>query len=172
MAKHKPKWANGDRQAHLVKLFLQSGGFCVFGHKPCPYPEKHHYEPFTEGVIKWWKSEDRAQRQAELEAESRVLHGLHERGRPLCQFNAEVFFAEQPLYYHEGIGISGLTFKPFVKVRLASSYVYLYVDLGDTLRGVSKSKRRKAIRYGKPLPSEVQRKVDHLCSLAVKTHQG
>ncbi len=172
MARHKPKWATPDRQAHLVKLFLQSGGFCVFGHEPCPYPDKHHYEPFTEGVIEWWKSEDREQRQAEVKAEQRALHHLGERGRPLCQFNAEAFYEQQPLYYNEGIGISGLTFRPFAKVRLASSYVCLLVDLGDTLRSVSKTKRRKAIRYGKPLPSEVQRKVDHLCSLAVKAHQG
>jgi len=32
----------------------------------------------------------------------------------------------------------------------------LFVDLGEALREVSKSKRRKAIRYGKPLPQETQ----------------
>ena len=61
----------------------------------------------------------------------------------------DMFYAEQPEYYLEGIGISGLTFRPFAKVRLASSLVQLHIDLGDTLRQVSKAKRRKAIRYGK-----------------------
>ena len=172
MAGHKPQWVSPARQAHLVKLFLQSGGFCIFGHKPCPSPDKHHYEPFAESVIAHWIAEDREQRQAEAQAESRALHHLGERGRPLCQFNAEAFYSQQPTYYHEGIGISGLTFKPFAKVRIASSYVYIYVELGSVLRGLSKAKRRKSIRYGKALPWEAQREVDHLCSLAVKAHQG
>ena len=59
------------------------------------------------------------------------------------------FYAEQPEYYLEGIGISGLTFKPFAKVRLASSFMHLHIDLGDSLKGIGKNQRRKAIRYGR-----------------------
>jgi len=81
-----------------------------------------------------------------------------------------MFYAEQPEYYLEGIGISGLTFRPFAKVRLASSLVQLHIDLGDTLGQVSKAKRRKAIRYGKALPQEVQDAVDGICNKAVRRY--
>jgi len=148
----KPKWATPDRQAHLVKLFLRSQGFCVFGHRPCPYPE-HHYELFIEGLIKDWVAEDRARRQAEWEAERRALHSLGERRHPLRgQFSAiakDAFYADQPEYYLEGIGISGLTFRPFAKVRMASSFMRLHIDLGDSLKGMSKNAKRKALRHGK-----------------------
>jgi len=158
-----PKWATPDRQAHLVNLFLRSQGFCVFGHKPCPYPH-HHYELFIEGLIKDWVAEDRATRQAEREAEQKALHNLGERTRPVRgQFSAigrDAFYAEQPQYYIEGIGISGLTFRPFAKVRLASSFVRLHIDLGDSLKQVSKNKRRKALRYGK-IPETIKTAVRH-----------
>jgi len=158
----KPKWATPDRQAHLVKLFVQSGGFCVFGHKPCPYPE-HHYEVFIERLIKDWVAEDRAQRQAEWQAERRRLHSLGERRYPLrgrfSVVSKDIFYGDQPVYYLEGVGISGLTLKPFAKVRLASSFVYLYIDLADSLKRASKNKRRKALRYGK-LSEEARQKVN------------
>ena len=171
MARRYPKWATSDRQAHLVRLFIRSKGFCVFGHKPCLIPE-HHYEVFIEELITDWKADDRAQRQAEWQAEKRQLHSLGERHYPLHgQFSAigkDIFYANQPQYYLDGLGISGLNFKPFAKIRIASSIVYLFVDLGDTLKGVSKSKRRKAIRYGKALPNYIQSQIHQLCSLAVR----
>ncbi|GAH62103.1 unnamed protein product, partial [marine sediment metagenome] len=54
------------------------------------------------------------------------------------------------------------------KIRVSSSYVRLYVDLEDTLRSVSKSKRRKAIRYGKPLPHEVEARISSVVRKAVE----
>jgi hypothetical protein len=149
-----PKWLNDDRKAHLIALFVDSQGFCVFGHKPCLIPE-HHYENFIEGLIADWIADDRLQRELDWQAEQRALHSLGERREPLRgQFSAiakDIFFANQPHYYLEGMGVSGLTFKPFAKVRLSSGYIYLYIDidLGDSLKGVSKAKRRKALRYGK-----------------------
>ena len=86
------------------------------------------------------------------------------------QFNAigkDIFYASQPSHYIEGLGISGLTFKPFAKVRIASSYMRLFVDLGDAFKGVAKVKRRKAIRYGKALPGEAQRRIEQAVSQAV-----
>ena len=77
----------------------------------------------------------------------------------------------QPAYYLDGLGISGLTFKPFARIRIASSFVFLFVDLGDTLKGVSKSKRRKAIRYGKALPVNIQNEIHQLCRLAVRHYR-
>ncbi len=168
MAKN-PKWVSPARQAHLVKLFLESGGFCVFGHKPCPYPE-HHYQLFIDGLVKDWALDDRAQERAQWERERYLLHYLSEKGSLRGRFSAigrEVFYSQQPDFYLSGLGVSGLTFKPFAKVRLASSYIHLYVDLGDRLKEISKSRRRKAIRYGKALPKEVQERVDLACRLAV-----
>jgi len=214
-----PKWATLDRRNVLVQLFLSSGGFCVYGHKPCigywekteltacawgkfchkpmpdgqlcrykPEPDKphlpcrcvtikktrwhcaygdypcykrfeSHYENFAETLIADWKHLDTEQSQADWEAERKALHSLGERTYPARgQFSAvsrDIYAESQPLYYLDGQAVSGLTFTPFVRVRIASSYIRLYVDLGEALRQVSKSKRRKAIRYGKALPETV-----------------
>jgi len=166
-----PKWATPDRRHHLVSIFLRSRGFCVFGHPQCSIPE-HHYEVYIEGLIADWKADDHQQDTAEWQEERKQLHSLAERRYPLRgQFSIiskDIFFSEQPLYYLLGLGISGLTFKPFAKVRLSSSYVNLFIDLGDTLKRVSKTKRRKAIRYGTALPLEVQKEVEQVIRLAVR----
>lgn len=165
------KWATPQRQAHLVKLFLRSGGFCVFGERLCSCPELHHYDPFIDGLIDDWIADDMAERWAEWQAEQRQLHRLPERGPVKGEFNAigrDVFFGQQPQYYIDGLGVSGLTFRPFAKVRLASSYVVLFVDIADALKGASKNQRRKAIRYGK-IPD--RQELDRLCSLAVRDYR-
>jgi len=154
-----PKWATPDRRNLLVKLFLSSGGFCVYGHKKCLIPE-HHYYLYTEILIGDWKQSDRDDRLALWQAEQKAIHSLGERTYPVrgafSAISRDIYHSNQPLYYLEGQSVSGLTLLPFVKVRIASSYVRLFVDLGKELRQVSKSKRRKAIRYGKPLPQEIE----------------
>lgn len=171
MSMRNPKWVTPTRQNHLVTLFTRSGGFCVFGHKPCSIPE-HHYEVFIEYLIDDWKADDRAQRAADWKAVQRQIHSLGERKYPLHgEFNnigMDVFYASQPQYYYIGLGISGLTFKPFAEVRLSSSYVKLHVDIGKALKGLSKSKKRKTIRYGIPLPDGVHNNIIQVCNLAVR----
>jgi len=166
-----PRWNTPSRQAHLVDLFLDSGGFCVFGHKPCLNPE-HHYLNFIEGLIADWRADDRAQDSAEWQAERLRLHSLGERRYPLrgqfSNISQDIFFGNQPLFYLDGLDVSGITLSPFAKVRVSSSYVNLYVELGKSLKGVSKNRKRKAIRYGKLLPPEYRRKVEQVCSLAVR----
>jgi hypothetical protein len=166
-----PLWSTPSRQTQLVSIFLRSRGFCVFGHKACGIPE-HYYEVYIEKLIADWKVDDRQQDKADWQEERKRLHSLGERHYPLRgQFSSiakDIYFANQPLFYLLGLGISGLTFTPFAKVRLASSFVNLYVDLGDRLRGVSKNQRRKAIRYGKALPLELQREVEQVIRLAVR----
>jgi len=173
MAGQYPKWVTPSRQAHLVRLFVISKGFCVFGHQNCLIPE-HHYEVFIEDCIADWKADDRAKAQADWQAEQRLLHSLGERRYPLRgQFSTvskDIFFDKQPLYYLLGLGISGLSYKPFAKIRLSSSFMVLYIDLGDTLRDTSKCKRRKAIRYGKGLPIKAEKQVERLIGLAVKDY--
>ena len=149
---NQPKWATPDRKSTLVRLFTISRGFCVFGHKDCLIPE-HHYELFAEVLIKDWVSDDKAQKQAEWQFERQQLHLTNDRRYPLeGQFSAvgkDVFYASQPQYYTIGLGMSGLTLKPFAKIRIASSYTNLHIDLGDSLKDIGKNKRRKAIRYGR-----------------------
>ena len=131
------------------------------------------YELKSELVIKDWQASDREQDTADWLEEQKRLHSLAERRQPIRgQFSniaKDVYFSQQPSYYLLGLGISGLTFKPFARIRLASSYLNLFIDIGDTLKGVSKNKKRKAMRYGKHLPVETQRELDQVCKLAV-TH--
>ena len=168
-----PKWSTPNRQAYLVKLFLDSGGFCIFGHRNCPIPE-HHYSVYIEGVIGYWKAEDREAQRLDWIAESRAIHSLGERRTPITgRFNnisMDIFHDKQPLFYLEGLGIDGLILQPFARVKLASSYMRLYVSLGDSLRGISKNKRRKAIRYGKPLPKSISERIAEKVSLAVRDY--
>ncbi|GAJ17653.1 unnamed protein product, partial [marine sediment metagenome] len=129
------------------------------------------YDYITELVIDGWKADDREAKSLEYRLESITLHGLAEPTKPLRgQFSAiskDIWQSSQPLFYIENMAISGITLKPFVKVRLASSYMHLHVNLGDTLRGVSKNKKRKAIRYGKPLPQTIEETIISLVNKAV-----
>ena len=168
-----PKWATLDRKEKLIQLFLDSGGFCVYGHKKCLIPE-HNYYLYSEFLISDWKQIDKELASALWQAERKQLHSLGERSYPVRgQFSAisKTIYAEsQPLYYLEGQAVSGLTLTPFVKVRIASSYIRLFVDLGEALRQVSKSARRKAIRYGKPLPPTTRVAIMRLVMEAVKDY--
>ena len=168
-----PQWSTPDRQAVLVKLFLDSGGFCIRGHKNCLIPE-HHYEVYIEGPIEDWQAEDREQATLDWQAELKAMHSLGEHRLPLRgRFNnisQDIFADKQPLFYLEAIGIDGLKLQPFAKVKISSSYMRLYVNLGDSLRGISKNRKRKAIRYSQPLPKEVEARVRELVKLAVRDY--
>lgn len=150
----KAKWATPDRQTCLVNLFLRSQGFCVYGHRPCSIPE-HHYEIYAEILIRDWIADDKAQALAQWQAERKALHATNDRRYPVAgQFSGvakDVFYDRQPEYYLVALGMSGLTLKPFAKVRIASSYMSLHVeiDLSHFLKGTSKNEKRKALRYGK-----------------------
>lgn len=167
-----PKWSTTDRKAHLVKLFLNSGGFCVFGHKDCLIAA-HHYEVYIDALISDWQAEDRQQARLDWEEERKAIHSLGERRYQEGRFGSisrEIFYASQPLYYLEALGVSGITLTPFAKIKLGSSYMRLYVDLGDSLRGASKNQRRKAIRYGKVLPKVIDERVAATIKEAVRDY--
>ena len=171
----KAKWITSDRQDALVSLFLDSGGFCVFHHKGCLNAE-HHYSEFIEALIRDWQSDDRKQANLEWEVESKALHALSQRHLPVNgQFNAvsrDIYHDNQPLYYIEGYGLSALNLKPFVKVRLSSTYMRLYINLGDTLKRLSKNKRRKIVRYDKGgLPLEIEKLVNQIIREAVRDYR-
>jgi hypothetical protein len=106
MAKQ-PKWTTPTRQTYLVTLFLTNRGFCVFGHPKCTIPE-HHYEIYIDDLVTDWKAEDRAQRQAEWQAEFKDRHIANERRLPLHgRFSAigkDIYYESQPEFYLEGLG--------------------------------------------------------------------
>ena len=168
-----PKWSTSNRKAHLVKLFLDSQGFCIFGHKNCLIPN-HHYEVYIELLISDWKTEDRQEARLDWIAEAHAMHSLGERRLPISgKFNnisMDIFHDSQPLYYLEALGMDSLKLKPFAKVKLGSSYMRLYVDLGDSLRKASKNMRRKAIRYGKELPQSISESIAAKVRLAVSDY--
>ncbi len=120
---------------------------------------------------KGWIEDDREARLIEWRAEQERIHALGEKRLPLRgRFSAvsrDIYGSNQPLCFIEALGVNGLTGKPFAKVRMASSYMTLYVDLGNSLRKLSKSARRKAIRYNKPLRSASEQ-VNFLVHSAVK----
>jgi hypothetical protein len=171
----KPKWVTPDRQTFLAKLTLdyipKSGWQIDIATGEVYHPE---LDRRINALVKDWALADRARRQAEWQAERRQIHSLGERRYPVKgQFNAiakDIFYGEQPEFYIEGLGVSGLTFKPFAMVRLASSPIRLFIDLGDSLKGISKARKRKAVRYGKPLPSDVEQAIQDKIALAVRQY--
>jgi len=169
------KWATPHRLAYIANLmrsYIGQKGWLI----DVDTGEVYHplYEAKVGSIIADWQADDKAEALALWRKEEKAIHGLGERSYPLRgEFSAiakEIYHAQQPQFYLLGLGVSGLTFKPFAKVRLASSFIglHVYVDLSDTLKSVSKNKRRKAIRYGKALPLEIQAKVDKLCNEAVR----
>lgn len=140
----------------------------------CYAPFDNHYELAADRLIRAWQAEDRTQTGLEWKAELRAMHHLGETSTPLrgrfSNIARDIFAGKQPLYYLESLGMNGLTCKPFARVKLASSYLRLYVNLGDSLRPVSKNKKRKAIRYGRPLPDSVGETIAKQVSLAVKDY--
>lgn len=143
---------------------------CAYGHA-CEAPFASHYERFAESLVRYWQTDAREQARAERQAERRIETG--ETGRLRGDWNEtarDSFYASQPQSYIEALGMSALTFTPFAKVRLPSSMVNLHVDLGDTLRRLSKHKRRKVVRYGKALPPDVQHVIERIVRRAVKRY--
>jgi hypothetical protein len=169
----KPKWVNPTRQAHLVSLFVRSRGFCIYGEPNCIIPE-HHYEVFIESLINGWKADDKETNRLEWKNERKIMHALNEKTLPMRgRFNgvsSDIWHDSQPIFYLESMGMDCLKLKPFAKVKLSSSYQHLYVDLGDSLRNVSKNRKRKAIRYNKPLPQSANDIVSKLIIEAVKDY--
>lgn len=127
------------------------------------------YDIRAERVQRYWSEDDRADAHFAWLRERDLLHDREPRTIRLGRFGtipADIWRESQPLYYLEQLGMSGITFTPFAIVKLPSSSVRLHVDLGDTLRGVSKNRRRKMIRYGKSAPS-VRSEIARIVSEAV-----
>ncbi|MDD5094114.1 MAG: hypothetical protein PHV74_07030 [Dehalococcoidia bacterium] len=159
-----PQWATPERQAYLVDLFRECGGFCVYGHKPCKNPD-HHFQNHIEEFIKGWKEDDRAERADLLRLEHELIHQNPDTkgwGRRFDPVTREQFLDSRPSYYLEGIGISGLTFRRIAKIRIPSAYTRLYVELPKGK--LSRNKKRKLKRQQIQTETEM---IDCLCQMAV-----
>lgn len=170
---NKPNWSNAERQHALLVLFVRSGAMCVFGHSNCLEPS-HYYESFIEGLIEWWKEQDREQAATDWQAEASAIHSLGETHTPIRgRFNnigRDIYHGAQPLFFIERLGMDCLRLKPFAKVKVASSYMRLHVDISETVKHISRHARRKAIRYGKPLPQSAANEINSLVTSAVRDY--
>ena len=120
-------------------------------------------------LIQDWIALDRADKAYLNRIISRMLHRIPESGSLKGTFNAisrDIYHSGQPQWYIETFGIDGLTFQPFARIRIASSFVRLHVSIDKPFRALSKNAKRRAMRYGK-MPANVEDNVGHLCSLAV-----
>ena len=125
-------------------------------------------------AIKAWIYEDRLNAQADWQAEYEARHKLNtQRFKPLYgKFSAvarDVWHDSQPLFYIEAIGVSGLTYKPFAQVRIASTQTKLYVNISQAIKPLSKHKRKKMLRYGKSA-HEAESAIYTACGKAVFEH--
>ena len=162
---HKPKPLFGVK-AKLVKCIDRYGNpildyngkpLMAVQYNPVPHwvtiPEVIRlYDLKLTHIIGDWIAEDRQAKAYERKAIARLLHTIPEVGKLRGRFSAisrDIYHESQPIYFIECLGISGLTFKPFAKVRIASSYTRLFVDLQAPLVRVSKNRKRKYLRYGK-----------------------
>jgi len=164
-----PKWATPERRATLLQLLLPFIGEKVVweADEDCRYATIPEYEALINPLIKNWVLDDRETDTALWRVEQRQLHSFGEQEKPLRgQFSAisrQIYHDAQPVFYIEGLGFSGVTLQPFIKIRLASSYEVLHVYLDCKL---TKHKRRKIVRYSK-LPE----RVSELVNSAVRDYQ-
>ena len=167
------KWATLPRKQLLVKILSEYMAHLEGWKLDLITGEFYNpqYDERIQVIIKDWKSDDREQAKFEWQAERKAMHSLSEKTLPLrghfSGVSSEIWHNSQPVYYLESIGMDALRMKPFARVKLAGSYQHLYIELGDSLRSVSKNRRRKAIRYNKPLPLSVNERVTQLINEAV-----
>ncbi len=163
-----PQWSTPERRKHLVALFNRCGGFCVFGDAGCQIHE-HHYELFIEGIIDSWKAEDRERRSYEWKLEQRQIQdGTYGRfGGRFDPVARDVFVNERPEYYLVGLGVNPFTYQRVALVRIPSTFIHLFVDVGGVLQEVSKNARRKVLRHGRKPGKALDTKIHEKCRLAV-----
>ena len=184
-----PKWSTPERRAQLVKLFQQQLNRCFEGHVTCP--DLAHYvkdgvltlpaEWHADGLVELWRQYDRQEAQLLWEEERRRMHRMPERGRfshmaqpgrggdvrkPFDPVEQERWFASRPSWYLISHGFDPLKRCAVARVRIAGTYVNLFVDV--ELQGIplSKSQRRKLLRHGKQ-PQPLRQSLSSQVGLAV-----
>src|SRR3990172_6377030 len=179
----KPRWATAVRRARLVEFWHRYGNRCLQGHRTCPDPSHYLlvdgsgrtqllrlYDVKSEGAIRYWVSDDAAQRMAEWKAERERLHRDQRvfRQGEFDSLRRQLYLESQPPYRLLALTVDSLTFRPVALVKVSSTIVSLFVNLEEPMGALSKSARRKARRYGKPLPQDTARKAERTIAAAVQ----
>lgn len=180
----KPLWFNAKRASELVSLFDEHGNKCLHGHPVCSNPE-HYIARDDKGNVVVQRLYDKivADKVADYKAEDKALwhrerKEMHDLGEPLRYYRGrwnaiakDIYYTTQPTYVFKGLGVSAVTFKPIAKVRISSTYWYLYIDvpIQSAFKTVSKNARRKAIRYN-VLKQGVSDKIDSIVNKTVSEY--
>ena len=133
-----------------------------------PYPARL-YNKIAEAAIDSWKAEDRERRNYAWKLEQRQIHdGTYGRyGGTFDPVARDVYVNGRPAYYLVGLGVNPFTYKRVALVRIPSTSIHLFVDVGEAIQEVSKNARRKAMRHGRLRNGVLMEKIDELCKLAV-----
>jgi hypothetical protein len=177
---NKPLWVTPQRRRHLIALAERSGGHCIYGDRGCEIGDHHWhqkangemYNPVIEGIIDSWKAEDRERRAYEWKLEQyQILDGTYGRyGTTFDPVARDVYVNSRPAYYLVGMGVNPFTYQRVALVRIPSTFVHLFVDVGAVVKsvpGVSKNAKRKALRHGKIRQGAMMAEIDELCRAAV-----
>jgi hypothetical protein len=133
-----------------------------------PYPARL-YNKVAEACIESWKAEDRERRSFEWKLEQQTLHdGTYGKyGSTFDPVARDVFFSTRPEYYLVAMGVNAFSFDRVALIRIPSTSVHLFVDVGGAVQEVSKNARRKALRHRK-LSGALKDKIDENCKAAVR----
>ncbi len=168
------RYGNTQRNADGEVVYTQAYGIKLATGKDriIQYRPNTLYEKLTAEIVRDWVRDDAEARAYLRKLEARGLHAFtSESGALRGNFNAisrTIYCDNQPMFYILGLGVDALTFKPYAKVRIAGSIVALHVYIGEALKTLSKCKRRKVVRYGKPLPAVMTAIVSEEAAKAVR----
>ena len=170
LCNHRPEANKPILPCEVLHINFQTW-HCSYANHACYKPFESHYTQAETRLIKEFVNEDRQARLAIQKVDDIANHRTNDRTYPLHgQFSGvsqDIYFDQQPEYFIESLGVSGLNFKPFARVRLASSPIRLYVNIADMLKPLSKHAKRKAIRH-RHIPSKLYDRIDIACYQAVK----
>ena len=148
---------------------------CEYGEQTCKQPFQFHYELYTDELIRFWNSYDHELDKYAWLSERVALHSLGERRTPIRgRFNnisRDIRMANQPSYYIEAITLDALTLKPVAEIKLANSWLHLFIPLGDSLLPLTRNARKKVTKYGKPLPQSVHNRIIDIINEAVTEYK-
>ncbi len=125
---------------------------------------RHLYEKLKADLKAMWIQEDRDVKAALSRREAADLHHMPDNkgwGRRYDPVQKDIFFAQQPRYYVESIGIDPLTHQKFAKIRVSSSSRRLFVALPQTTYNARKRLRRQGL-----LPLTI----DQICQKAAEEY--
>ena len=170
----KMQWeAVESRKACVDEYGEKTGEFVqVWGKRPyyAYVPIKQRLiDKIAEAAIDSWKAEDTERRNYEWKLEQRQIHdGTYGRyGGSFDPVARDVYVNGRPAYYLVGLGVNPFTYKRVALVRIPSTSIHLFVDVGSAIQEVSKNARRKAMRHGRLRNGVLMEKIDELCKLAV-----